>query len=587
MSDFHFWYTLGLIILMNLFLIKEIIDPDVVIFSTLIALVAGGVIGVRDAFAGFANPGMLTVGFLFIVAAAMQNTGILEPAGRALLGKKGSLSARLLRFLFPVSALSAFFNNTPIVAMLIPIVRTWAKRNDVAVSKLMIPLSYATILGGTCTLIGTSTNLVVHGLMLENGIEGMSLFEISRVGVPVAVIGLLVISLAGHRFLPQRKEPLVELGEKTREFVIEMKVEHDYRHVYQTIEAAGLRHLKGLYLFQIERQHAIIAPVGPQERIQPGDRLFFTGLPETIVDLQKTPGLSLLEDKAFDLKNYDSDALGIFEVVVSAKSFLIGKNVRESNFRSHYNAVILAIHRSGERIRKKIGDIVLRPGDTLLIMSQPEFLKQWYHSNDFYLVSKRDQTPSKPKRYAVFSLAVMLLMVLAMALNLLPILITVCIAALLLIFGKCITPSDARKSVDFSVLLTIASAFGLSRALIQSGVADFIAQELISLGRAGVSHRAGHGSADATGPAPVFDRHHPGRVRQFCHADRLSDQPDGVWPGRVQVSRLSAFWSFYEFFYRLFIHQPALSHLLLIRLFSGQGRGVCCLKMMLKKLFRQ
>jgi di/tricarboxylate transporter len=491
MLDFAFWYTLVLLVLMTVVLIKEIIDADIAIFSVLLLLVVGRVIDVKEAFAGFSNSGMLTVGFLFIVARALQETGVLNRMGDILLGAhiKGT-SIKLLRFLFPVSFVSAFFNNTPIVAVLIPVIHSWARKRNISASKYFIPLSYAAILGGTCTLIGTSTNLVVHGLMIEKGVRGMSFFEISPVGIPLMIIGVIVVSLVGHRLLPDRKEPMAELGDNVREYVIELKVEPDYQHAGRSIEEAGLRHLKGLFLFQIERNQRRIAPVGHDETIEVGDRLFFTGLPITIIELQKTAGLTVLKDWRFDLKNYDSDEVGSFEAVISNTSPLIGHNVRESNFRSRYNAVILAIHRSGERIHKKVGDIVLRAGDTLLILARRRFLKDWYNSRDFYLVSESEQIPSKPRGYASFSLCILVLMILSMVLGILPILASASIAAMILILSKCIHPNEARKSVQWNILLIIASSFGIAEALDNSGLAHFLANNLIlavgSLGILGI-----------------------------------------------------------------------------------------------------
>ncbi len=487
MIDFPFVYTSILLVLMSVALYKELFDAEIVVFSTLLLLVLGNVVTLQEAFAGFSNHGMLTIAFLFIVAAGLQKTGVLDRLGKVFLGVKGPISRKLLRMLFPVSTVSAFLNNTPVVAMMIPAVRSWARKNDYSVSKFLIPMSYAAILGGICTLIGTSTNLVVHGLMLESGLRGMTFFEISKVGVPVAVIGLITIVLLGHRLLPERKEPMLQLGEQTREFVVAMKVNGAFQHIARTIEEAGLRHLKGLFLFQIERKGEIKTPVGHDERIAVNDRLFFTGLPETIIELQKIPGLSLLRDATINLKNYDSDALGSFEVVVSPNSPLIGKNVRESNFRNRYDAVILAIHRSGERIRKKIGDVVLRSGDTLLILSSHDFLTRWYHSRDFYLVSRSAEIPSKPKWYSIFSVCVLAAMILCMALNILPILVVVSVAAVLLILSRCISPQDAASSVDWKVLLVIASAFGIAKGITNAGVASFLAHRLVLfVGSAGV-----------------------------------------------------------------------------------------------------
>ena len=478
MFDFHFIYTVVLLFLMTILLIRDVFEPDIIMFAVLVLMAVGGVITVEEAFAGFSNTGMLTVMFLFIVAAALQQTGILNKIGDKVFGGDGKLSFKLFRFLAPVAAISAFFNNTPIVAMFIPAINAAARKGNFSVSKFMIPLSYASILGGMSTLIGTSTTLVVHGLLVAEGRDGFGFFEISKIGVPLAIVGVIFISFVGHRLLPNRKTPIVQLGEHTREFVIEMKVEKNYRHIGKTIANAGLRHLKGLYLFQIERRGEILSPVGPQERIKLGDRLFFTGLPETILELQKTEGLSLLEDAVFNLKNYDSDELGVFEVVISANSPLIGQNVRNSQFRTRYDAVILAIHRSGERIQKKIGDIVLRSGDTLLILSKKDFAGKWYHSKDFYLVSRTNGLPSKPKWHTWFSFAVLFTMIVFLATGILPILVSVCFASLLLIVSKTISPEEARKSVNWSVLLVIASAFGIAEGMSNSGFAEFLAHQL-------------------------------------------------------------------------------------------------------------
>ncbi len=487
MYGFSFWYTAILMVVLTIVLVKEYIEADIAIFSVLLLMIIGGVINISEAFSGFSNHGMLTVGFLFIVAGALQRTGILGIIGDSILGKEGKVSSKLFRLLPPVSTISAFFNNTPIVAMLIPTVRSWARKNHAPVSKFLIPLSYAAILGGTCTLIGTSTNLVVHGLMLENGFKGMGFFEISGVGVPIAVLGLAAIVLVGHKLLPDRKEPIVQVDEHIREFVVVMKVEADYRHIGHSIELAGLRHLKGLFLFQIERKGELKTPVEPKEKIQLFDYLFFTGLPETILELQKTPGLSLLKEKTFDLKHFDSDAFGAFEVVVSPNSPLIGKNVRESNFRSNYNAVIIAIHRSGERIKEKIGDIILNTGDTLLILARRDFINRWYHSRDFYLVSRSVDINSKPRGYYYVSIFVLVAMIAAMASGLVPVIVASGTAAVLLILSKCITTPDARNSVDWKVLLIIASAFGIAKGLDNSGIASFLAEKIVaSVGSFGI-----------------------------------------------------------------------------------------------------
>ena len=484
MANFQLYYTAFILILTIVIIFRSWIQTEIAFFGALVLLILGKVITVDEAFAGFSNQGVLTIGLLFIIAGALQNTGALEYLHTLFFGKSRSnkpIGAQIFRLTLPTAIVSAFTNNTPLVAMMIPAVRSWTEKNGLAPSKFLIPISYAAILGGMCTLIGTSTTLVVHGLLIENGQPGLSFFEISSVGVPVALAGLVFLWIFGNRLLPDRKEPLIELGEKTREFVIELKVTPEYKYIGKTIEAAGLRHLKGLFLFQIERNGDVIAPAGPNEKIREGDRLFFTGLPKTILELQRTPGLQVIKDSSFDLKHYDSEEIHTFEAVVSPSSPLVGRNVRESNFRSKYGAVIVALHRNGERIRKKIGDIVLKPGDTLLLLADNQFLKRWYHSNDFYLISSSEVVPSKPHWQMIYSIAVFVGMVTLAAIGMLPLIVAAGIAAILLVVVRSISPSQVRNSVDWKVLVIIASAFGLAAAIKNSGLAQLLASGLLHL----------------------------------------------------------------------------------------------------------
>ena len=462
-------------------LAREWFHPAGIVFSTLLLLLAGKVITVDEAFVGFSNKGMLTVGFLFVVSAALQSSGTFERFVLAILGNNHkSETGRYLRLMLPVAGLSAFLNNTPIVATLIPIVKSWAKRNNLAASKFLIPLSYAAILGGTCTLIGTSTNLVVHGLLQEAGYAGFSFFEITKIGVPVAILSILFITFVGRYLLPDRKDVITELGENTREFVVELKVGGEYPFLNQSIEQANLRHLPGLFLFQIERNGQIIAPVSPREKIQINDRLFFTGLTDTIFELQKTPGLHSVKDCQFDIKDLDSDKVKTYEVVISNTSHLVGDTVRDSGFRSHYNAVILAIHRSGERINQKVGDIVLQPNDTLFLLAPAGFEKKWYNSRDFTLVTPSLDIYSKPRWKGNLSLCILLAMIIAAATGIIPIIFAAAIAAVLMIITKIINPKDAQNAVAWDILLLIATSFGIAKAISNSGLADVVGNGLIS-----------------------------------------------------------------------------------------------------------
>jgi di/tricarboxylate transporter len=482
MNDFNFWFTIAVVVSMLAALAFELMQTEIIIATALFLLLGCGVIKAGEAFSGFSNEGMLTVAFLFVVAGALEATGVFSLLTRFLMGeKRGKLKPTLGRLLLPMAGFSAFINNTPLVVMMVPALKEWCRRHNFPSSKLFLPMNYAVILGGTCTLIGTSTNLVVHGLLIEKGYPGFSFFEIGRVGVPITIVGILALTFFLHRFLPKRKEVLEELSESTREFVVETKVNSEYAHIGKSIEGAGLRHLRGLFLFQIEREGIVIAPVQPSEPIRLHDRLFFAGLPSTIIELQKNKGLDVVKDHAFDLKNYDSSELKTYEVVVSPSSPLVGRRVRESSFRSMYNAVILAIHRSGERIQSKIGDIELKTGDTLLVLSDKEFHTRWYHSKDFSLVSVSKEVRSKRKLQATLAVGISLAMVAVATTEIMPMVLAAGSAALLMILTGCVSSQEGFEGIDFKVLLSISCSFGIATALENAGVAQFLGEKIVAL----------------------------------------------------------------------------------------------------------
>ena len=481
-ESIEFWFTLVVLIGMTTVLIKEWVDTALAVFGTLLLLLISGVISTDDAFRGFSNHGMLAVGFLYIVAAAVHSTGLMNNIAHSMLGRTHrSVPRVLMRLLPPVAATSAFMNNTPIVAMLVPMIKNWCVKMNLSPSKFMLPLSYAAILGGTCTLIGTSTNLVIHGFLLETGHPGFGFFDFAWIGIPLSVIGISVILLITHRVLPNHKDTMIQLGEHTREFVVALKVTPEYPHIGKTVEDAGLRHLQGLFLFQIERNGNTITPVQPDRTIREGDRLFFTGIPSTIVELQKEPGLQVMEELEFDLKNYDSNQVKPYEIVMSERSPLIGQTVRESDFRRQYGAVILAIHRNGERIARKVGDIRLQPGDTLLILSDEEFHNRWYHSSDFLLVSSSDETPSRSWWQSFSIIAILVMIIGSVVTGMLDMVTAAAAGTLILLVTGLIKGQYALQSVDWRVLLVIASSFGIAAGLENAGIAELAGSALAML----------------------------------------------------------------------------------------------------------
>lgn len=485
--DFDAWLTLGLTGLILLILVRDWAPPDLVFVGAMVVLLLAGVIDAKTAFAGFANPGVITIAMLFIVTAGLQETGLMEAAGRKLLGGAKSETGALARLSGAILTLSAFLNNTPVVAMFIPIAMGWCRRNRISPSRLLIPVAFLATLGGTCTLIGTSTNLVVDGKMKEEGIRGLTgrpgigLFELSLVGVPTALVGAAYLMTVGRKLLPDRKELLEQLGEQRREYLAEMLVSPGCRLIGQTVEAAGLRSLPGLFLIEIDRDGGSIAPVGPDDRIEANDRLVFTGVVSSIVELEQIPGLVPAADPSYEITPAKQRGRLLCEAVVSSRSPLIGKTIREADFRAAYGAAVVAVCRDGHRIPRKLGDVRIRPGDTLLLQTRPHFPRAHRNDPSFYLVS--DVPDWRPLRRDRLWIALVLFagLLVLMTTGWVDEPVAAAACAVLMIALGCVSAGDARQSVDWSTLVTVAAAFSVGNALDQSGAAKAVTGAAFSL----------------------------------------------------------------------------------------------------------
>ncbi|CAN5906205.1 SLC13 family permease [soil metagenome] len=477
------WFTLLVVLGAVGTLIFSRLSADIVLWGGVVVLLMAGVLSSGEALAGLSNEGMVTVGVLYIVVAGLRETGTVSWIVQQLLGRPATLLGAQARLMLPVTTLSAILNNTPVVAMLIPAVSDWARRNQLSASKLMIPLSYAAILGGTCTLIGTSTNLVVNGFLIREGMPGLGMFSIAWVGLPSALFGVAYILLFSRWLLPDRRPAIAQLNDP-RQYTVEMLVEPGSPLVGKSIEKAGLRHLSGMYLIEIDRDGHILPAVGPHEILQANDRLVFAGVVESVVDLQKIRGLKPATNQVFKLQSERSDRC-LIEAVVSPSCPLIGRSIREGRFRNTYNAVVIAAARDGERIDMKIGDIVIRPGDTLLLEAHPSFVDDWRNARDFFLLNRlEDSTPPRHERALTAGL-ILLGMVTVVTLEILPMLEAAMLAAALMLLSRCCTATAARRSIEWQLLLTIAASFGLGHALQTTGTAGVIASEMIGLSGGG------------------------------------------------------------------------------------------------------
>jgi len=477
--DWTAWLTLGTVLGSFGLLVASRFPSDMVFLGALAVLLVSGVLNAEEALAGFSSKGLVTVGVLYVVVSGMKETGGLVWMSRRVLGHPTSFRAAQLRLMLPVSALSAFLNNTPVVALYIPMVSEWCRRIRVQPSRLMIPLSYASIFGGICTLIGTSTNLVVNGLVQERyGTDGLHMFEITKIGVPLAVVGILFILLF-PRLLPSRKT-FEEIVSNPREYTVEMTVKPEGPLTGSTIEAAGLRHLPGVFLAELIRNGHVLTAVSPEEVLRADDRLVFVGNVDSVKTLVGYQGLDPAPDQVFKLDHPRHKRI-LVESVVSDSCPLVGKTIREGRFRQKYNAVVVAAARNGERIHGRMGDIVLRPGDTLLVEAHAGFIPRQKESRDFYLVSEVEDSSPKKFEKAPVAFLILAAMVVIAALGLTSMLKAALVAAGAMLLTGCATPSSARRSIEWDVLLTIAAALGLGAALEKTGAADALAGSVLSL----------------------------------------------------------------------------------------------------------
>ncbi|WP_280564844.1 SLC13 family permease [Chromohalobacter sp. 48-RD10] len=469
--------TLAIVLSVLATLVITRIAPDVVLMGALAFLVVSGILTPSEALAGFANPGVMTIATLYVVAAGLKETGAIQWLAHRLLGQPRRLRQAQLRVLLPASGLSAFMNNTTVVAMFIPAIQEWAARLRLPTSKLLLPLSYASILGGTCTLIGTSTNLVVDGLLQsERGIS-LHMFELAWVGVPLVVIAGGFLYLMADRLLPNRQGALEQL-EQAREYAVEVRVIPQGPLEGKSIADAGLRSLAHGYLADIERDGALMTAVPPETKLQADDILVFVGAPECARELRRVHGLRPANG---DVRKLDiaHHRRCLVEAVIGPDFTGIEQTVRESRFRSRYQAVILSISRHGRRLPGKLGDIRLQVGDTLLMETAQEFVSQYQYRKDFLLVSALNDSTPPDFRKAPWALGILGAMVLVSATGLLSILEAAFLAGGAMLLTRCVTASKARRYLELSVLIVIAASFALGSAMDKTGAASQIAQWLL------------------------------------------------------------------------------------------------------------
>lgn len=481
------WLTLGVVLVLIVALARNAASADALLlgaatFLSSMRLFSDRFLAPREVASSLGNQGLVTVAALFVVAAGLAHSGGSSRIGAPILGSPRSTAAAQVRMMLPVTVVSAFLNNTTVVAALLPVVKDWARRHRLDVTRLLMPLSYAAVLGGVCTLIGTSTNIVVQGLMIDADMPSMSMFTLTGVGLPIALAGIVYVVVASRYLLPSRT-PAAERLANPREYTVEMEVERASPLDGLSIEKAGLRQLPGLFLAEVHRGDDVEPAVAPEFVLRGGDRLIFVGLVQSVADLTNVRGLVPVADgDGIELDVPRTDRI-FCEAVVSVASPMVGKSIRDGRFRSRYGAAVLAVHRNGELIKSKVGDIVLLPGDTLLVEGPPRFLEEQRDRGDFFLVSAVEgRAPVRHDRGWI-SIAILAALVLGGALepwthlDVLPFALA---AGALMIVTGCCTMEQARRSIDWSVLFCIAGALVVARTVESTGAAGMLASGVVA-----------------------------------------------------------------------------------------------------------
>ncbi len=463
-------------------------------FTFLVAVVVLGLFGVltpREMLSGFANEQIAVIIMLLLLGDIIRKTPVIEYIFDKMFLKAKNYRGFMSRMVIFVSGFSAFLNNTPLVAVMMPYVNSWCKKNNISPSKFLMPLSYAAILGGCATLIGTSTNLIVNGLVIDQEIipdlSSLHIFDFVYVGVPMILVGFLYLVFFGDKLLPERPELLEEFTGQNRTYMVETVVRPGSPLVGQTIEESGLRNIKDLYLVEIVRRNRHMFVVSNSMLIEEEDMLVFAGDKEPVADLMKNNmGLTLPSVGMLSRKKHTE----MVEIVISHNSNLINKSLKDINFRAKYDAAVIAIHRNEEQITTPQREVSLKAGDVLLLYGGSDFLSRAYDTQDFYFISTVKKFEKLEDYKVVILLGGLFAAIILSALNVISLFMGLLIVLILSLILKMSNPKDLPKAIDYDLALIIVMSLALGTAMIKSGAAGLIADLFISvftpLGNVGV-----------------------------------------------------------------------------------------------------
>ncbi len=475
--SYQIYIVLFTLLALIILLYTEKARPSFLFIGTIIIFLLANILTPEEILSGLSNKQIIVIFLLIILS-----SGLRKVIGNHVFSKifKDGISPKsfLLRMMATVSVSSAFLNNTPIVAFMIPYVKDWADKNNYSASKFLIPLSYITILGGMITVVGTSTNLILNGLIAQSNLKILVYTDFLFLGLIVTVLGLLYFYFIGYKILPEKNNKILEVQGNIKEFIVETKIKAGSNLIGKTVKNAGLRALKDIFLVEIVREGQYISPVSPQEILRENDVLFFTGKTSAIYQLiSESNGLSLPDEEAIDKYKH----FQFTEAIVPANSSLVGERVKDSDFRRRFNSSIVAVHRHGQKLNEKIGEVVFNSGDMLLLLSGEGTPNNF--SELVILSKKEDSIMSSTKKplFKLISTASFVTLILGIV-DVLDLFTAVFSGIGMLVLIKVLNIKDIKNALDFDLLILLVSALAIGIALTKTGAADILASQILFLG---------------------------------------------------------------------------------------------------------
>ncbi|MFT4638944.1 MAG: di/tricarboxylate transporter [Verrucomicrobiales bacterium] len=480
------YILLGVVILA---FFREWAPPDVVALSAMMVVWATGVLSTDDMLAVFSNPAPITVAAMFVLSAGLERTGCIDIIGDVFAKVAGTTETRVLIVMMVLAAvLSAFINNTPIVVVFLPVVVALSRRSDLKASRLLIPLSFASILGGTCTLTGTSTNLIIDGAAQDvfgsrgEAYQPFTMFEVSKLGLIYAAIGFVYMLTLGRKLLPTRESLQAEVAEKKkRHFLTQVLVEDESPLVGKTLVETLIKEFPEARILEVRRGGSVLSLPLDKLVIESRDRIRLTVHGGSFEDFKKTGGLQFPAQRHLHVSEMETQQLQFMEGVIGPQSSLVGKTLRELRFRQRYGVLIMAVHRKGVDLRKRMEQVRLKVGDTVLLEGSVDGMNRLGEAHDFLIMDQPPKRDVKLPSKRWIATGIVVAFIIGASVGGLPISGLAMLAAVAMLATRCLEPKEAYGSVQWTIIFMIFGMLALGKAMESSGGAKQIA-DLIESG---------------------------------------------------------------------------------------------------------